>query len=331
MSEKLSRTLQSEPLQVAVIGAGHIAQKHLEVLTDIPEARVVTLVDSHLQTLQETAERFAIPGRLQSHAELLEGDRPDAVFVLVSVLQVAEVAADFLRAGIPTFLEKPPGLYTDQTRDLARLAEAHHVPAMVGVNRRFYSTMLTGRQRLLAEGPIRSITVEAHEDLHQIREDAKFPEEVQRRWSAANGIHALDLLRFFGGQVTEIKASCETVEGPMPDCYTANLRFEGGAAGRALMDWFAPGTHRVQVRSVGATFTSTIDHEAHIQYRGGHREQLELDELDRQYKPGFWRQDQTFLRWVRDGGVLPFPACSLADAVGTMEMIDSITGTRIQT
>lgn len=318
--------VKKRALEIAVIGAGNIAQQHLAVLKDLPEAAVTTLVDSNPQAVEETAQRFGIPRRLEAHHTLIDQRPPDAVFVLVSVLQMAEVAADFLRAGIPTFLEKPPGLYTDQTRDLARLAEEHHVPAMVGVNRRFYSTLLTGRERLLAEGPIRSVTVEAHEDLQRIRDDAKFPEEVMRRWSAANGIHALDQLRFFGGHVTEITASRETVEGPMPDCCTATLRFEGGAVGRALMDWFAPGSHRVEARSVGATFTSTIGHEAYIRYRGGHREQLELDELDRQYKPGFWRQDQTFLRWVLDGGELPFPACSLEDAVGTMEMIDAIVG-----
>ena len=197
----------------------------------------------------------------------------------------------------------------------------------MGVNRRFYSTLLAGRERLLAEGAVRSVTVEAHEDLQRIREGVKFPEEVQRRWSAANGIHALDLLRFFGGQVAGIEASREIVEGPMPDCCTATLRFEEGAVGRALMDWFAPGGHRVEVRFVGATFTTTMGNEARIRYRDGRSEQLEWDELDRRYKPGFWRQDQTFLRWVLDGGTLPFPACSLDDAVGTMEMIDAIAGT----
>jgi predicted dehydrogenase len=313
-------------LEIAVIGAGHIAQQHLAVLVDLPEAVVTTLVDTDPNALEETALRFGIRQRLDSHQPILEQTQPDAVFVLVSVLKVAEVAADFLHAGIPTFLEKPPGLYTIQTRELASLAKDRQVPAMVGVNRRFYSTLLNGRERLLEEGPIRSVTVEAHEDLQRIRDREKFPEEVQCRWSAANGIHALDLLRFFGGNVAEVKASRETVEGPMSDCCTAFLRFEGGSTGRALMDWFAPGGHRVEVRSVGATLTSDMGSGAHIRYRDGHREQLEWDELDRQYKPGFYRQDQTFLKWVLDGGALPFPACSLEDAVGTMEMIDAIVG-----
>jgi predicted dehydrogenase len=198
---------------------------------------------------------------------------------------------------------------------------------MVGVNRRFYSTLLKGRELLLASGGVRSVTVEAHEDVQRIREDPKFPTEVLRRWSAANGIHALDLLRFFGGDVSDIKPNHHTVEGPMPDCCTAVLTFAGGAVGRALMDWFAPGGHRVEVRGEGVTFTSSLGAQATFRRRGGQPETIEWDEMDRRYKPGFYQQDRTFLQWVQNGGSLPFPSCSLDDAVKTMEMIDAISGT----
>jgi predicted dehydrogenase len=315
-------------LRVAVIGGGNIAQRHLEVLRDLPEAALTTLVDTHPKTLEETADRFGVPERRRSHADLLAGERPDAVFVLVSVLKMAEVASDFLRAGIPTFLEKPPGLYTRQTRRLADLARSHHTPAMVGVNRRFYSSLLKGREALLASGPIRSVTVEAHEDVRRVRENPKFPDEVLRRWGAANGIHALDLLRYFGGEVSDIRATQATVEGPMPDCCSALLRFEGGASGRAVMDWFAPGRHRVEARGVGVAFSAFVDGEAVLWRRGESPQVVTRDEIDLRYKAGFYRQDRTFLEWVRDGGDLPFPGCSLDDAVKTMEMIDAISGHR---
>ena len=76
-------------LNIAVVGAGNIAQRHLKVLTDLREGRVTTLVDNNPRVLEETGARFGVSKRLSSHEDLLEGDRPDAVFVLVSVLQVA--------------------------------------------------------------------------------------------------------------------------------------------------------------------------------------------------------------------------------------------------
>ena len=37
--------------------------------------------------------------------------------------------------------------------------------------------------------------------------------------------------------------------------------------------------------------------------------------------------NRTFLRCVREGEAFPFPACTLDDAVKTMQMIDAISGT----
>ena len=137
-----------QALKVALVGGGKIAQYHLSVLADATAATVVALVDSNPQTLEETAARFAIPERYPCHAEQLEKTRPDAAFVLVNAQHMAAVAADFLLAGSPTFLENPPGIYTAQTRQLAAIAAQTGTLAMVGVNRRFYSTLIAGKVRL---------------------------------------------------------------------------------------------------------------------------------------------------------------------------------------
>jgi len=318
----------SGKLKVAVVGTGNIAQKHLPVLLDLPDVEISALVDMDPQMLQETGDQFGIENRLESYETLLGDDRPDAVFVLVSVLAVPRVATDFLRAGVPTFLEKPPGIYTHQTQRLADLAREHNVLAMVGVNRRFYSNGLRGREMLLEEGPIRTVSLEAHEDLDRIRKGTKFPPEVLRRWSAANGIHALDMLRFFGGNVSKITAIQRTFEGPMPDACSAILEFENGALGRAAMDWAGPGGHRYEVRGPASTLISSRGYSRlTLERRGKESVILEFDEIDQKYKPGFYRQDSTFIECVRTGAPLPFPACDPDDAVRTMQMIDAIAGT----
>ena len=317
-----------ENLRVAVVGAGHIAEKHLQVLRDLPNVEICALVDSNAPALRETGDRFGIETRLASHRALLESDRPDAAFVLVSVLAVAEVAGDFIKAGIPVLLEKPPGIHTSQTRRLAELAKESGVTTMVGVNRRFYSNAVRGREMLLEGGPVRTVTLEAHEDLARICARPKFPPEVVRRWGVANGIHALDMLRFFGGDVSKVVAVQRTFDGPMPDACAAILEFEEGALGRAAMDWTAPGGHRFEVRSPGVTLISNTGYsQLSLRRRGQDDLVLGFDELDTRYKPGFFRQDRAFVHAVRTGEPLPFPACDLEDAVKTMEMIDAIAGT----
>ncbi len=311
------------PLRVAVIGAGNIAQQHLPVLLAHPDCEVALLCDSDPATLAETAQRLRSRGGTVEgggegelrHPELvtdvgdvLRRDDLDAVFVLVSVLAVSAVAGACLEAGLPTFVEKPPGIASAETARLAELQQRRGTVAVVGLNRRFYSSHLAARERLLALGPLATVTVEAHEDLARVSRE-KFPPLVLRRWAYANGIHALDLLRFFGGEVTEVVSRQETVEGPFPDSFSALLRFASGASGRAAVDWMAPGRHRFEVRGVGARATSLGGlGSTELALRGREPEVLEPDDDDRRFKAGFWKQDGAFLAGVRAGRQPPFPS-----------------------
>jgi predicted dehydrogenase len=328
-------------LRVAVIGAGNIAQQHLPVLGGYPDCEVAALCDANPATLAETVERFTAPGaalanqdppeRLTDVRAVLARDDLDAVFVLVSVLAVSRVAAQFVAAGMPSFIEKPPGIASAETAQLAELQQRHGTVAVVGLNRRFYSSHLEARRRLLAHGPVATVTVDAHEDLTRAVTRDKFPPPVLRRWAYANGIHALDLLRFFGGEVAEVDAERATVEDAArngaPDSISARLRYVSGARGRAAVDWIGPGRHRFEVRSVGATATSRPSFGGtEWAVRGQPVEVIEPDEDDRRYKPGFWKQDAAFLEGVRRGRQPDWPSVTLADAHATMAMLDRICG-----
>jgi predicted dehydrogenase len=322
------------PLRVAVIGAGNIAQQHLPVLAAHPDCEVALLCDSDPAALARSAQRLqslaargaAAPETVTEVGDVLRRDDLDAVFVLVSVLAVSAVAGACLEAGLPTFVEKPPGIASAETARLAELQQRRGTVAVVGLNRRFYSSHLAARERLLALGPLATVTVEAHEDLARVSRE-KFPPLVLRRWAYANGIHALDLLRFFGGEVTEVVSRQETVENPFPDSFSALLRFASGASGRALVDWMTPGRHRFEVRGVGARATSLGGlGSTELALRGREPEVLEPDEDDRRFKAGFWKQDGAFLAGVRAGRQPPFPSPSLADAHATMVLLDRICG-----
>lgn len=313
-------------LRVAVIGAGNIAQQHLPVLTTHPECEVALLCDATPATLAETATKFGIRETCASVGDVLRRDDVDAVFVMVSVLQMARVAGACLETGIPTFMEKPPGICSADTERLAEQRARTGGLAMVGLNRRFYSSHLAARERLRAAGPIVSVTVDAHEDLMRINRQ-KFPPLVVRRWAYANGIHALDLLRYFGGDVASVTAFRTAHENPFPDALSAHLRFTSGAHGRAAVDWTTPGRHRFEVRAGGLRATSVaVFGSTEIAARGQEVEVIDPDEDDRRYKPGFWKQDSAFLAAVRSGRPPADPAPSLDDALATMRMLDEICG-----
>lgn len=320
-------------LRVAVIGAGNIAQRHLQVLTAHPGCAVVLLCDLDPVTRAETAKRFEIPEQVETTNAVVRRDDVDAVFVPVSVTAMAAVATAFLQAGLPTFLEKPPGLYSADTALLAELAERRGAIAMVGLNRRYYASHLAVQQRLARHMPLATVTVEAHEDLARLpgrwraRRGSEIPAVVLRRWAVANGIHALDLLRFFGGEVAEVHSPVQArFEQEFPDAHTAVVRFANGTHGRALMDWMAPGNHRFELRGVGVRATSQPGFGTTMLAQRGEAEvRLEPDADDHAFKPGFWKQDSAFLAGVRQGAVPQSPAATLSDAHRTMVLIEQIS------
>jgi predicted dehydrogenase len=313
-------------LRVAVVGGGRIAREHLRVLTAHPECDVVVLCDRDEAVQRSVADQFRIPERTTSAAALAGRDDLDAVFVMVSLLAAPAVISLFLEAGMPTFLEKPPGLYTADTARLVELAERRGTLAMVGLNRRFYSHHLVVRDYFAAEGPhgpLATVTVEAHEDLANT--PAKHPPEVVPRVLYHNSIHAIDLLRFFGGEVADVESHVARVEHAFPDSFAAVVRFASGARGCLLSDHFASGGHRFELRGIGARATSQPGFAAtELAVRGAAPRLIAADEDDVRFKAGLWKQDSAFLAGVRAGRQPPFPAASLPDAYHTMQLIDRI-------
>ena len=325
---------EPKPVRCAVVGTNNIAGQHIPVLQALPEAEVAALCDIDPKALGETSRRFGVPQTFNNVDELLAWGEFDAVYVLVSVLAVAEVAERFIRAGIPTFLEKPPGLYSADTERLAQAVHEAGTTAMVGFNRRFYTCLQAGRDALLDTGDIVSVTVHADEDAGDKWGGPKFPQEVSMRWVYANSIHALDLLRYLGGEVVKVTPLVRQRALPKPDSFSALLEYESGAVGRAIADHFGPrgGGHCYEARTATAVLTSGDGTSAGdrlssctLVRRGRDPIRFGLTGLDRRLKPGFPGESQAFLQAVQTGQPVSFPAPTLDDALGTMQMIDAIT------
>ena len=327
---------EPRPVRCAVIGTKTIAVQHIPVLQTLPESEVVALCDIDPEAVGEMSRRSGVAQTFTSVDDLQAWGEFDAVYVLVSVLAVAEVAERFIRAGTPTFLEKPPGLYSADTERLAEAVRESGTTAMVGFNRRFYSCLQAGREALLDTGDVVSVTVHADEDVAAQWAGTKFPPEVAMRWAYANSIHALDLLRYLGGDVKTVRSVVRQRRLPKPDSFNALLEYESGAVGRAIADHFGPkGTgHWYEARTATAVLTSVATSSSPgdrlssctLVRQGREPVRFGLTGLDRRLKPGFPGESRAFLRAVQTGEPVSFPAPTLDDAVRTMKLIDEITG-----
>ena len=314
-----------EKLKVGVIGAGFFAEKHLEVLTALEDVEVGALCSRGHPRIRALAERFNIARTFSNLDQMFDEVKPDAVFVLVNVGRMVSVVSECLRRRVPTLIEKPPGLSAAEARALRDLAAAQNCMNMVGLNRRFYSVMQRAREAILEVGPLVSVLVEAPERLWEYKTGAH-PPEVVAGLLFANGIHSIDLLRYFGGDVELVHALASQWNEEQKNSFGALMRFEGGAMGQYIANWMSPGGWSVTLYGMDRRVLLKPLERGLLFDRSGAETELPVDETDVKYKPGLYAQDRYFLDCVREGRAPSYPAADLADAAKTMELIEAIAG-----
>lgn len=112
-------------LEIALIGAGQIVRtSHMDALQTMDYAKVVGVSDTNKASAESLAKDFDIPYATDSHKELLEKCKLDAVYVCVPNKFHHDIVIDALEAGCHVFCEKPPAISAAEAKEMAELAKA---------------------------------------------------------------------------------------------------------------------------------------------------------------------------------------------------------------
>lgn len=123
--------------RLALVGAGFIAEVHLEVLAEDPGVEVVALCDPHLERAQRLARRHRVPHAVERLAEL-PALGVEVAHVLAPPELHAGLARELLERGIGVFVEKPLALSSAEARELTLLAADRGLPLGVNHNALFH-------------------------------------------------------------------------------------------------------------------------------------------------------------------------------------------------
>ena len=130
----------SDPVRVAVIGAGAIAQvAHIPVLRRLPGVEVAAICDSDLSKAQALAARFEVKETFDDIEEVLKYTRPTAVAICTPnhLHEIHIVSA--LAAGAHVLCERPLALTLAGVERVLQASEKYGRRVMVGMNHRFRS------------------------------------------------------------------------------------------------------------------------------------------------------------------------------------------------
>ncbi len=127
-----------EKVKVALVGAGNIANQHLESYKNVADAEVYAICDIDPVRLKMTADKFDIERRYPDIDSMLK-DLPelDAADVCVWNCSHAECSIKALNAGLHVLCEKPMAYNTEQAVQMQEAAKKNNKLLMIGFVLRF--------------------------------------------------------------------------------------------------------------------------------------------------------------------------------------------------
>jgi len=124
------------PTRVALVGAGFIADFHLEILSGLAEVEVAAICDPRLDRARALAERWQVPAVVASPAELGELGI-DVAHLLAPPDLHQSIALELLELGFGVYAEKPLTLSAVEARELTDRARERGLPLGVNHNHLF--------------------------------------------------------------------------------------------------------------------------------------------------------------------------------------------------
>ena len=110
-------------LKIGMIGAGTIAQIHLDAYEKCKDVKVAAIADLNETLAKEQAQKYQIGNVYRDYHEMLKAEEIDAVNVATPLFTHAQIVQDALRAGKHVLCEKPPCLTAREAEECIRVAE----------------------------------------------------------------------------------------------------------------------------------------------------------------------------------------------------------------
>lgn len=277
-------------LKAVVIGVGSMGQNHARVYRELPETRLVAVVD-------ESASRAESIGSLYGCAfytdadEMLQVETPDIASVAVPTTAHYAAAGAALQAGCHVLVEKPIAATESEALSLIRLAKQYKRQLMVGHIVRFDPAVQELRSHL-ESGEMGHI--------YQIksRRLGPFPDRIRDVGVIIDlATHDLDIARHITGRpITRVY--CEVarrLHSTHEDMVVGTMRHSDGTVGLIDINWLTPSKVReLTVTGEGGMFVVDYLTQDLYFYENSAAEAVEWDRM-------------AMIKGVNEGRMIRFP------------------------
>jgi len=222
--------------RVALVGCGGIARAHAQAMGAAP---IVALCDQSEGAARRLREEFALDAPVFPSLEAALGDVIDVVVICTPPTTHFALVRLALEAGAHVLCEKPLATRADESQVLVELARARNLTLRTSAKYRFCEGIIAA-QSLLQGGEAGT--------LQKLRLCFGAPFDFKGSWHSDphlsgggvwmdNGPHALDLARFFAGDLRLERIEEWTTRDELETQVQIALRSMSGAAVQIELSW----------------------------------------------------------------------------------------------
>lgn len=234
-------------MKLGIIGTGGIANTLHGPMIQAAGLDVIHLVagaDTNAASLAIFSQKYGLERTFTDYRDLLADGGVDAVAVLTPHDSHRQICVDALAAGKHVLVEKPIARNLSEAAAILNASHRSGMVLMLGHNQRYMPGNQLIRQ-IIDSGEIGEVfSIRADHFLNYT------PVETFDHWwrrkdvvgggcTIGSGVHRLDLLRWYGGNVAEVYAlqHFDAQRHEAEVFSTALLRFENGASGEFYCNW----------------------------------------------------------------------------------------------
>jgi predicted dehydrogenase len=219
-------------MNYAIIGCGLIGKKRLAALPD--GSRLSVACDTHLSRVEELVKAVGGARATADYRKAVTDSKVDAVIVATVNGALAEVSSAAISAGKHVLVEKPAGVNSREIDELTELAAQRRVCVRVGFNHRFHPAILKARE-VFESGALGDLMFIRGRYGHggRVGYDREWRSDPKLAGGGElmdQGVHLIDLSRWFLGDFSSVDGQAATLYWNMPvdDNAFLNLRTARG-------------------------------------------------------------------------------------------------------
>ncbi|OGE30432.1 hypothetical protein A3C59_00400 [Candidatus Daviesbacteria bacterium RIFCSPHIGHO2_02_FULL_36_13] len=290
--------------KVLLFGTGPMAYEYAKVLK--AQGYKFIVVGRGQDSATNFRKKTGITPFIGGAVKFLSTDSFSSYKAIVAVTgdQLGSVTISLIKHGIKSILvEKPGGLDQEEIQHVRNEAKRHAVEIFIAYNRRFYSSVITARGIIKEDGGILSYHFEFNEPGYKIAqlEDSI---EIKNNWLLHNSSHVIDLAFFIENQP---KLMNSQISGSL-SWHPAGAIFTGSGISKTNTpftyhaNWLTPGRWGLEFMTKNYRLIFRPMEKLHVQ-KNDSFEIMEVkidDKLDRDFKPGLYKEVESFINGQRD-------------------------------